>query len=84
MLSGVQNQTPIILKLSFEHADLICETRSLEAFSSYGGVRVLEYAQNALLLQRAVPGKLVKELKPACWPILCLIQPIYYCLLIQY
>jgi streptomycin 6-kinase len=62
VLSGLQNQIPIILKLSFEHADLTREMYALKAFSGYGGVKVLEYAQNALLLQRAVPGKSLKNL----------------------
>jgi streptomycin 6-kinase len=60
VLSGYKEAVPIVLKLSLNAFDLNKETRALEAFSGYGSVSVLAYKEGALLLQRAVPGHLLK------------------------
>jgi streptomycin 6-kinase len=56
VLSGVQNETPIILKLSLDQDALDREVKALQAFKGFGAAIVLDAKENALLLQRALPG----------------------------
>jgi len=58
---GYQNKTPVVLKLSPDAVSIDREARALEAFAGYGAVAVLGRQNNALLLQRAVPGNLLNQ-----------------------
>lgn len=61
VLKGYQKGKPIVLKLSLDEMSLSKEARALETFANYGAVAVLGYTNDALLLQRAVPGRLLKN-----------------------
>ncbi|WP_342269546.1 aminoglycoside phosphotransferase family protein [Rickettsia endosymbiont of Orchestes rusci] len=56
VLSGFQNDKPIILKLGFDKESLMQEAEALKIFEGYGAVRLLEQQHNALLLERAISG----------------------------
>lgn len=61
VLEGFQGESPIVLKLT-PAADLTeKEARTLDAFKGFGAVTVLGYKNGALLLERAVPGTLLKN-----------------------
>jgi streptomycin 6-kinase len=64
VLSGLQNLRPVILKLSFKQEDLEREMEALKCFAGFGGVPVLEYQNNAVLLQKAMPGESLKNYLP--------------------
>lgn len=64
VLSGYQKETPIVLKLSLDPINLDREAKALQAFSGHGAVSVLKHQSDALLLQRAVPGNLLKTYFP--------------------
>jgi len=61
VLSGYQNNKPIILKLSFGTEELARETKALEIFKNFGTASILASRDKALLLERAVPGLSLKE-----------------------
>lgn len=61
VLSGYQENMPIILKLNPDPISLSKEAHALEAFAGHGAVELLEQQKNALLLQRAVPGHPLKK-----------------------
>ncbi|AAY61625.1 phosphotransferase enzyme family protein [Rickettsia felis str. Pedreira] len=61
VLSGYQNNKPIILKLSFTAKDLTNEAKALKVFSGFGAATILAQKDKALLLERAVPGISLKE-----------------------
>lgn len=61
VLEGCQKGKPIVLKLSLDELSLSKEAKALEAFVDYGAVAVLGHTNDALLLQRAVPGRLLKN-----------------------
>ncbi|HJD60250.1 MAG TPA: aminoglycoside phosphotransferase family protein [Rickettsia endosymbiont of Omalisus fontisbellaquei] len=61
VLSGYQNNKPIILKLSFAAKDLVNEAEALKAFAGFGAATILVQKDNALLLERAVPGISLKS-----------------------
>jgi streptomycin 6-kinase len=61
VLAGYQGKQPVILKISPDKGSLNHEVAALRAFADHGAVAVLEHADDALLLQRAVPGKLLKD-----------------------
>lgn len=64
VLEGLQGTTPIILKLSPD-ADLMDkEVAALNAFKGFGAVSVLGRKEEILLLERAVPGNLLKNNLP--------------------
>lgn len=64
VLEGFQGESPIILKFSPD-ADLTDkEARTLDAFKGFGAVSVLGHKNGALLLERAVPGTLLKNSLP--------------------
>ncbi len=64
VLEGFQGEAPIILKLSPD-ADLTDkEARALDAFKGFGAVSVLGCKEGVLLLERAVPGALLKNSRP--------------------
>lgn len=61
VLEGYQKGKPIVLKLSLDELSLNKEAKALETFADYGAVAVLGQTNDALLLQRAVPGRLLKN-----------------------
>jgi len=65
ILSGFQNNKPIILKLSLDIDSLKQEFAALNAFSNYGCVKVLAQQDGALLLERAIPGISLKSYFPS-------------------
>ncbi|MCX4083856.1 hypothetical protein N7281_03080 [Rickettsia hoogstraalii] len=56
VLSGYQNNKPIILKLSFTAKDLTNEAEALKVFSGFSAATILAQKDKVLLLERAVPG----------------------------
>lgn len=61
VLSGFQDDLPIILKLSLDTIGLEREAKALNAFEGFGGVSILNRYKNALLLERALPGSHLKH-----------------------
>ncbi len=71
VLYATQDLKPVILKLSLDPEDLKREAEALQAFSGYGGIDIIDYQPNALLMIRATPGhslsvKRDEALKIAC------------------
>lgn len=62
VLSGFQNKLPVILKISFDQDALNREANALKSFHQHGAVSVLNHSEHALLLQKAMPGLLLKQL----------------------
>ncbi len=65
VLSGLQGDSPIILKLGLDHDKLTREAFTLKCFESYGAVKVLAEDDGILLLERAVPGRSLKTYIPS-------------------
>lgn len=61
VLSGYQNNTPIILKISFDNTELLKEAEALKAFKNFGIMDILAQKDKVLLFERAVPGVSLKE-----------------------
>lgn len=68
VLEGYQKDIPIVLKISLDEVSLDKEANALTAFKNYGAVEVLAHTKEALLLQRAVPGALLKAQFPKGHP----------------
>lgn len=64
VLSGLQGDSPIILKLGIDHEALTREAFALHCFAGYGVVKVLAEDKGMLLLERAVPGTSLKDYFP--------------------
>ncbi|MGA2877120.1 MAG: aminoglycoside phosphotransferase family protein, partial [Nitrososphaerales archaeon] len=64
VLSGFQGTQPIILKLCINVEDLNAEAVALKSFEGFGAVKVLMHEEGAILLERAVPGDLLKSFFP--------------------
>jgi streptomycin 6-kinase len=64
VLEGLQGNIPVILKLSPDADLLDKEARALNAFKGFGAVSVLGRDEGVLLLERAVPGDLLKSSLP--------------------
>lgn len=64
VLSGLQSDNPIILKLGLDHEALAREAFALKCFAGYGAVTVLSEDDGMLLLERAVPGISLKSYFP--------------------
>jgi streptomycin 6-kinase len=64
VLSGLQGNTPIILKLGLDHEALTREAFALKCFAGHGAVHVLAEDKGMLLLKRAVPGTSLKSYFP--------------------
>jgi streptomycin 6-kinase len=56
VLSGLQGDNPIILKLGLDYEALTREAFALKFFARCGAVKVLAEDKGMLLLERAVPG----------------------------
>ena len=61
VLSGFLNDTPIILKLSLDTLGVEREATALKAFEGAGGISIINNNKNSLLLQKALPGKSLKN-----------------------
>jgi streptomycin 6-kinase len=68
VLEGYQKSNPIVLKISLDELSLNKEAKALAAFADYGAVEILAHTNEALLLQRAVPGNLLKAQFPKGHP----------------
>lgn len=64
ILSGYQEEKPIILKLSLDQQSVDREAKALETFEGFGAVSVIEHQGGALLLKRAIPGHQLKGQLP--------------------
>jgi streptomycin 6-kinase len=64
VLAGLQGNIPIILKLSPDIDLMDREAKALNAFEGFGAVSVLGREEGILLLERAVPGNLLKNNLP--------------------
>lgn len=64
VLSGFQDDNPIILKLGLDHEALTREAFALKCFAGYGAVKVLSEDDGMLLLERAVPDTSLKSYFP--------------------
>ena len=64
VLSGFQEGRPIVLKLSLDSKGLNIEAAALKAFKGHGVVDVIDRADGALLIERAIPGYSLKEFFP--------------------
>ncbi|MFI4957471.1 MAG: aminoglycoside phosphotransferase family protein [Gammaproteobacteria bacterium] len=64
VLSGIQANQPIILKLGMDLPRLKHEAQVLNAFKGYGAVRILASDTGALLMERAVPGVSLRSFFP--------------------
>lgn len=65
VLSGFQQEIrPIILKLGLDIRGLHTEGLALKAFKNNGAVKLLDQANGALLLERAIPGHSLKQFFP--------------------
>ncbi len=64
VLSGFQDDNPIILKLGLDHAGLNREALALKCFAGCGAVTVLSEDDGMLLLERAEPGTSLKSYFP--------------------
>lgn len=60
VLEGHQKGNPIVLKMSVDEEALEKEAKALTAFAGFGAIEVLAQTKEALLLQRAIPGVLLK------------------------
>lgn len=61
VLSGMQGNKPIILKLSPDVEELKQESNALKALKNFGVVQILAEQNGAILLERAVPGTSLKS-----------------------
>ncbi len=64
VLEGFQREAPIILKLSPDDDLIDKEAQALDAFKEFGAVSLLDRKDGILLLERAVPGTLLKNSDP--------------------
>jgi streptomycin 6-kinase len=64
VLAGYQDTKPIILKIAIDLKSLESEVKALTALQGFGMISLLESTENAILLERAMPGTTLKELFP--------------------
>ena len=60
VLTGMQGDVPVILKLSHDVDSLNTEAAALVAFADYNAVSILAHADGVLLLSRLMPGHSLK------------------------
>lgn len=60
VLEGMQHDKPIVLKIGFKQQGLLRESQALAAFKGYGVVDIQAATEDALLLEKACPGKSLK------------------------
>lgn len=61
VLSGVGQGQSIVLKMGLDKKGLSREAKALKSFESFGGIKLLQEQEGALLLERALPGESLKE-----------------------
>ncbi|HHF7343646.1 TPA: aminoglycoside phosphotransferase family protein [Legionella feeleii] len=64
VLSGLQNEKAVVLKLNPDNKTLNIEAKALKAFAGFGVVALLDQMDDALLLECAVPGNSLKNYWP--------------------
>ena len=64
VLSGFQNDVPIVLKVGIRDGKLKQEARALKFFENHGAVKLMESSEGAILLQRTIPGNSLVEYFP--------------------
>lgn len=64
MLTGFQNETPIVLKVGLDENALMREADALNVFKNSGAVHILNEKKGAILLERGVPGTSLKSFFP--------------------
>ncbi|MDR1334073.1 MAG: aminoglycoside phosphotransferase family protein [Holosporaceae bacterium] len=64
VLRGFQNDVPIVLKVGIRDGNLAKEAQTLQFFENHGAMKLIDWADGALLLQRAVPGNSLMEYFP--------------------
>ncbi len=65
VLSGTQENHPIILKLGFDSQALNQESFALKCFADYGAAKILAEDEGMLLLERAFPSVSLKSYFPS-------------------
>ena len=60
---AIQNESPIVLKISCDHDSIFTEYQALQHFSGIGAIKIMDYCSqyHAMLLQAAIPGSLLKD-----------------------
>ncbi len=61
VLTGFQDDVPVILKLGLDNEGLKKEAFALQCFAGYGAVNVITAEDGLLLLERAIPGTPLKS-----------------------
>jgi streptomycin 6-kinase len=65
VLSGIQDETtPIVLKVGIKNYLLKKEAEALAFFKHYGAVNLIDSCEDALLIQRCLPGSSLMEYVP--------------------
>lgn len=66
VMTGLQNNTQIILKIGCDPKDIIYEANALEIYNQNGCIKLIDknFEYNALLLERAIPGTSLKNFYP--------------------
>ncbi|WP_019217275.1 aminoglycoside phosphotransferase family protein [Legionella tunisiensis] len=64
VLTGLQNEKAVVLKLNPDDTNLNKEAKALQAFAEFGVVALLDQMDDALLLECAVPGNSLKNYWP--------------------
>lgn len=65
VLSGIQNETnPIVLKIGIKNNLLKKEAEALAFFKHHGAVNLIDSCEDALLIQRCLPGNSLMEYVP--------------------
>jgi streptomycin 6-kinase len=62
---GLQNDLPIVLKVGIRDEFLTKEASVLKFFENYGNVKLIDFCEGAMLLQRAIPGTSLMEYFPS-------------------
>lgn len=65
VFSAIQKNKSVILKISEDSEELEREYNALKAFANLGGVGVLAYSKNSILLERIESGNSLKEYFPS-------------------
>jgi len=65
VLSGFQNDTPIVLKLGLDIKGLKQEALALKVFAGFGAANILAEEDGVLILERVLPGDSLKSYFPS-------------------
>ena len=63
---STQQSNPVVLKISCDKQVIQDEYRALKHFNSHGAIKIIDimHDYNAMLLEQAIPGYLLKEHHP--------------------